>query len=99
MFGFKKRSSKQIDTSRKGFEYVGINLTEKQYEDLKTLNAMILMDEHRQNIPVFNTMLVLKILGLLPSEMVRNVSNSNSDDNTNNDFNNYLERKFGKVMD
>lgn len=99
MFGFKKKDSKQIDTSKKGFEYVGINLTEKQYEDLKTLNAMILMDEHRQNIPVFNTMLVLKILGLLPTEMVRNVSDSNSNDNTDDDFNIFLERKFGKVME
>lgn len=51
----------RIDTSIEGFCYVGINLTEQQYEDLCDLNALILMNEHRQKIPVFNTMLDLTV--------------------------------------
>ncbi len=44
----------KIDTSIDGFRYVGINLTQEQYEDLCCLN-MLLMGENRKNIPVFNT--------------------------------------------
>lgn len=89
----------RIDTSIDGFRYVGINLTEQQYNDLCDLNMLILADEHRQKIPVFNTMLVLKILGLLPPEMVSEVGYPQADDNTNNDFRYFLQRKFGKIED
>lgn len=89
----------KIDTSLDGFRYVGINLTEQQYEDLSDLNTLILMNEHRQNIPVFNIMLVLKILGLLPPEMMCDSRNSNSNDNSNANINETLQRKFGKVID
>ena len=89
----------RIDTSIDGFRYVGINLTEQQYTDLCDLNMLILADEHRQKIPVFNTMLVLKVLGLLPPEIVNEVSDSQADNNTNNDFTELLQRKFGKIED
>lgn len=89
----------RIDTSIDGFRYVGINLTEQQYNDLCDLNMLILADEHRQKIPVFNTMLVLKVLGLLPPEMVTEVKYSQTDNNTNNDFIDRLQRKFGKFED
>ncbi len=90
---------RRIDTSIEGFRYVGINITDKQYEDLCDLNALILMNEHRQKIPVFNTMLVLKILGLLPAEMVNNISHDKSNNDTNEDINETLQRKFGKCID
>ena len=61
---------RQIDTTIDGFRHVGINLTKEQYNDLCTLNLLILGCEHRKRIPVFNTMLVLKTLGLLPAEML-----------------------------
>lgn len=86
----------RIDTSIEGFRYVGINLTEQQFEDLCALNALILMNEHRRNIPVFNTMLVLKILGLLPPEMVCDIGNNKADNNTDANINKTLQRKFGK---
>lgn len=89
----------RIDTSIDGIKYIGINLTEQQYEDLQDLNALILMNEHRQNIPVFNTLLVLKFLGLLPSEMINNISNNDSDNNTDKNVEQSLERKFGKIKD
>ena len=90
---------KKIDTSIEGFRYAGIKLTEQQYEDLRDLNTLILMNEHRQNIPVFNIMLVLKILGLLPPEMVCDSGNSKSDNNSNTNINEMLESKFGKFKD
>ena len=90
---------RRIDTSIEGFRYVGINITDKQYEDLCDLNALILMNEHRKKIPVFNTMLVLKILGLLPAEMVNNISHDKSNNDTNEDINETLQRKFGKCID
>lgn len=90
---------KRIDTSIEGFQYVGINLTEQQYDDLSDLNALILANEHRQNIPVFNIMLALKILGLLPTEMIYDVSNNNTDNNSNENINDTLQRKFGKQID
>ena len=86
----------RIDTSIEGFRYVGINLTEQQFEDLTDLNILIMTNEHRQNIPVFNIMLVLKILGLLPPEMINEESGDNGDNNSNSDFKEQISRKFGR---
>lgn len=89
----------RIDTSLDGFKYVGINLTEQQHEDLTELNSLILMNEHRQNIPVFNTMLVLKTLGLLPAKMICDVGDDQTDNNTDENIGKSLQRKFGKCID
>lgn len=88
-----------IDTSIDGFKYVGINLTEQQFEDLRDLNMLITCNDNRKNIPVFNTMLVLKTLGLLPPEMVCDTCNDNPDSNSYEDIYNSLQRKFGKVIE
>lgn len=88
-----------IDTSISGFEYVGIKLTKEQHEELCELNMLILSDKGRQNIPVFNTMLVLKILGLIPPEMISDVRNNNSYDNSDENINQSLQCKFGKIID
>lgn len=88
----------KIDTSIEGFRYVGINLTEQQFEDLCDLNALILANEHRQNIPVFNIMLVLKILGLLPEKMLCNIGCDDTSCNTNEEIQKSLQRKFGKII-
>ncbi len=89
----------KIDTSKEGFKYVGINLTDRQYEDLQDLNALILMNEHRQKIPVFNIMLVLKVLGLLPPEMINEIGDNQSNNNFNDDSDERFQRKFGKISD
>lgn len=60
---------------------------------------LIGMNEHRQKIPVFNTMVALKVLGLLPPEMVCDVSHDNANNNSNENINETLQRKFGKVID
>lgn len=95
----KSNKNKKIDTSIEGFKYVGINITKQQYEDLCDLNMLIMCNENRKNIPVFNTMLVLKILDLLPTEMICNKCNNNTDSNSYDNIYNSLQRKFGKVIE
>ena len=89
----------RIDTSIKGYEYIGIKLTEQQFKDLNDLEMIIGMNEHRRKIPVFNTMAVLKLMGLLPPEMVCDVSRDNANNNSDENVNETLQRKFGKVID
>lgn len=89
----------KIDTSIDGYKYIGIRLTEQQFKDLNDFEMLIGMNEHRQKIPVFNTMAVLKVLGLLPSEMICDVSHDNTDNNSNENIKETLQRKFGKVID
>ncbi len=85
----------KIDTSIDGFKYVGINLTEKQYQDLCQL-SILLMNEDRKNIPVFNVMVLLKILGLLPTKMMYNSRNGDTGNYSDSNVNDTLQRKFGK---
>ena len=88
----------QIDTSMYGFKHVGINLTKEQYNDLRTLNNLIVMNEHRQKIPVFNIMLVLRILGLLPEEMLCEPGSGSpfkDDCGTSEDL---LKQKYGRPL-
>lgn len=98
MFFNKKKKTKpyRVDTSLKGFEYVGIKLTDKQFQDICDLN--LLWSNDRKDIPVFNALVLLKVLGLLPPEMI---CDSRSDDANNNSTSNIyetLERKFGKAI-
>lgn len=88
----------KIDTSIDGFEYVGIHLTKEQFSDLQTLN-ILMQEKDRRDIPVFNMMVLLKTLGLLPENMGSNNSSDNSTDNTNNSNDNLLERKFGRILE
>ena len=90
---------KNIHTSLEGFKYVGINLTEQQYDDLLLLNMLILGSEKRQKIPVFNTMLVLKTLGLLPAEMINDDCANDCNQNPDCDLNCMIQKKFGKYKE
>ena len=89
----------RIDTSIKGYEHIGIKLTEQQFKDLNDLEMLVGMNEHRQKIPLFNTMAVLKVLGLLPPEMICDVSHDRADNDSNENIKETLQRKFGKVID
>lgn len=82
-----------IDTSIDGFRYIGINLTQEQFEDLQTLN-LLMTSKDRNNIPVFNIMIALKIMGLLKSE----TTSECSDNKSNNDFDDVFQRKFGRII-
>ena len=68
---------------------------QKQYQDLVALNIS-LMSGKRDSIPVFNMMVLLKILGLLPPEMICEVGNNQTGNDGGDDFSEEFQRKFGK---
>lgn len=92
----KKAKPYRIDTSQKGFEYVGIKLTDQQFKDVCDLN--LLWSDERKDIPAFNMLVLMKALGLLPPEMVCDSRNSGTDNNSSSNIYETLERKFGKVI-
>lgn len=100
MFFKRKKKVKpyHVDTSQKGFEYVGIKLTEQQFQDLCDLNFLWIENENRQLSPVFHILVLMKVLGLLPPEMVCDSRSSDTDNNSSSDIYETLERKFGKVI-
>nr|DAH94787.1 MAG TPA: hypothetical protein [Caudoviricetes sp.] len=94
----RKRKAKpyRIDTSQKGFEYVGIKLTDQQFKDVCDLN--LLWSDERKDIPAFNMLILMKALGLLPPEMVCDSRSSDADNNSSSNIYETLERKFGKII-
>lgn len=94
-----KNKNSRIDTSIDGFKYVGISLTEQQFEDLRDLNMLILCNDNRKSIPVFNTILVLKILNLLPPEMVNEIGDKQCNGDIDDDPYESCQRKFGKIKE
>lgn len=92
----KKAKPYRIDTSQKGFEYVGIKLTDQQFKDVCGLN--LLWSDERKDIPAFNMLVLMKALGLLPPEMVCDSRNSDTDNNSSSNIYETLERKFGKII-
>lgn len=79
----------KIDTTKEGFEYAGINLTEQQYQDLIALNMQMQL---HQDIPVFSMMMLLKVLGILPPEMM----NNNGENIPESDYEQWNQRRYGK---
>lgn len=79
---------KEIDTTKEGFEYAGIKLTEQQYEDMMALNLQMLT---HKDIPVFSVMMLLKILGILPPEMENDISGSFLEDSEQ-----WYQHRYGK---
>lgn len=67
---------------------MGIKLSDEQFQDMCNLNLLWAND--RKDIPVFNMLVLMKVLGLLPSEMMRD----NESDDSGDDI---YERKFGKI--
>lgn len=92
----KKVKPYRIDTSQKGFEYVGIKLTDQQFQDVCDLN--LLWSDERKDIPAFNMLVLMKVLGLLPPEMVCDSRSNDTDNNSSSNIYKTLERKFGKVI-
>ena len=74
----------RIDTSIKGFEAVGIKITEQQFEELCALNMQCLAEPGKE-VPVFNMVVLLRILGVLPADMLTEPMRDLSE----------YERKFG----
>lgn len=94
----KNHKSSGIDTSIEGFRHVGINLTKEQYQDLTALNIS-LMSGKRDSIPVFNMMILLRILELLPPEMICDAADNQTGNDGCDDFQEEFQRKFGKYKE
>lgn len=84
----------RIDTSKEGIEYAGVRLTDKQYKDLCSLNMFM---NSRKSIPVFDILMVLKILGLLKEE--NQTENKYDPDSPSDNSVEYMQRAFGKAYD
>lgn len=83
----------RIDTSIEGYKYIGVNLSKEQFSDLFTINTMMRSDTGK-DIPVHGVLLVLKCLGLLPAELLCEISNDKSDA----DIEEASQRKFGRTI-
>lgn len=91
----RKRQNKKIDTSMNGYKYIGIKLTQQQYDDLFTIN--LLMNHACKEEPVHCVLLVLKTLGLIPSELMCDVGNNESAGNSENISDGKLQKRFGRI--
>ena len=85
---------KQFSTSRKDLENIGIRITEEQYSDLCEINLFM---KGMPDIPVYNILLVLKTLGLIPTKVPDQESNKECNGNLDELIKNGFERKFGKI--
>lgn len=96
MFRKEKKHSKTVyDTSIEGYKKIGINLTQEQFDSLCNIN-MIACNDGR-NIPVHTILLVLKHLGLLPSELVCEVSDDKAADNAENIRHKEFQQRYGFI--
>lgn len=86
----------RIDTSKEGFKYAGVNVSEQQYEDFTALNLQM---QCHPEIPVFNIIMLLKVLNLLPSEMIDEIGDYQGNDYLNEDFKEWLQKRYGKRED
>lgn len=85
---------KQFSTSQKDLENIGIHITEEQYSDLCEINLFM---KGMPDIPVYNILLVLKTLGLIPTKVPDQESNKERNSNLDELIKSGFERKFGKI--
>lgn len=64
-----------IDTSKESYRNIGINLSDEQYQNLFYLNILA-SGKDNKDIPVHFILMTLKALGLIPTEQMREVSDS-----------------------
>lgn len=87
-----KRRNK-IDTSIAGFEYAGVRLSEEQFQDLVALNLQM---RFHKDIPVFSIIMLLKVLGILPPKLMREVSDNKTAGDSENVSNDELQKRYGR---
>lgn len=88
----------RIDTSIEGYRYIGINLSQEQLNDLFTINTMM-KEGTGKDIPVHCVLLILKCLGLLPPELMCEVSNDKSADDSENVSDYEFQKRYGKFKE
>lgn len=90
-----KKSQKKVDTSIDGYAYIGLDITQEQLSDLACINTMIKTGTF-DDVPVHAIILVLKTLGLIPTEVNENAGGNNSNNDTNDNLKDFIQRKFGR---
>lgn len=96
MFRKKKKKQPNFNTSRESWERIGIHLTKEQYQDLCVINQLMVGDiMHGTCTPVHYIMLVLKTLGLLPSELPDQISDNEGYENFKKNPDDWFKKKFG----
>lgn len=88
----------KIDTSIDGYRHIGINLSQEQLDDLAIINTMMKEDTGK-DIPVHCVLLTLKCLGLLPAELMCEVSDDKSADNSENVSDYEFQKRYGKFKE
>lgn len=90
-----RKNHKRVDTSIEGYVSIGIKITQEQLSDLACINTMIRTGTF-DDVPVHAIILVLKTLGLIPTEVKKNTASNNSDNDANDNLKESFERKFGR---
>lgn len=88
----------KIDTSIDGYRRIGINLSESQFNDLFIINSMM-KGNMGKDIPIHCVLLTLKCLGLLPPELVCEVSDNEAAGNSENISNYEFQKRYGKLKE
>lgn len=66
-----------IDTSKEAYKNIGINLSDKQYQNLFYLNILA-SGKDNKDIPIHFILMTLKALGLIPTEQMREIGDRES---------------------
>lgn len=88
----------KINTSIDGYRHIGINLSQEQLDDLAIINTMM-KENTGKDIPVHCVLLTLKCLGLLPAELMCEVSDDKSADNSENVSDYEFQKRYGKFKE
>lgn len=86
--------AEQFSTFKEDLENIGIHITDEQYSDLCEINLFM---KGMPDIPVYNILLILKTLGLIPTEVPDQKSSQKRDSNFKERLESEFERKFGKI--
>lgn len=84
-----------IDTSIDGYRYIGINLSQSQLEDFLVINTMM-KENTGKYIPIHCVLLTLKFLGLLPPELMCEISDNKSYYNFENVSDYEFQKRYRK---
>lgn len=88
----------RIDTTIDGYRHIGINLSQEQLDDLSVINTMMKEDTGK-DIPAHCVLLILKCLGLLPAELMCDVRDDKSADNSENVSDYEFQKRYGKFKE
>lgn len=83
-----------IETSKESYKKIGINLTDEQYQNLFYLN-MLANGNDNKDIPIHFILMTLKALGLIPTEQMREISDSESAQNSEDICKDKLQQSVG----